>query len=136
MGAETRRGRSRRKRVAMDLLRPTLAVTLAASLLASPAAGAATSRAEQRALAQERAYMQQAPSGRDMTPVERALAQERTYTQQATVGTTPARSATQLDDGMPVALLAGGTATALLLVAIAGMTARRRQILAPGIGHR
>src|SRR4051812_32618658 len=101
----------------MHLLRPTLAVTLAASLLASPAAGAAGSRAEQRALAQERAYMRHAPADRDMTPIERALAQERTYTQQATVGTTPARAATSLDDGMPVALLAGGTTTALLLVA-------------------
>jgi len=112
----------------MHLLRPMLAVTLAASLLASPAAGAAASRSEQRALAQERAYM---GADRDTTPVERALAQERTYMQQATVGTTPARSATPPDDGMPVAWLAGGTATALLLVAAAGATARRRHILAP-----
>jgi len=119
----------------MHLLRPTLAVTLAASLLASPAAGAASSRSEQRALAQERAYMRLAPPDRDMTPVERALAQERTYTQQATVGTTPARSATPPDDGMPVEWLAGGTATALLLVAAAGVTARRRHILAPGLRH-
>ena len=119
----------------MHLLRPTLAVTLAASLLASPAAGAASSRSEQRALAQERAHMRLAPPDRDMTPVERALAQERTYTQQATVGTTPARSATPPDDGMPVEWLAGGTATALLLVAAAGVTARRRHILAPGLRH-
>jgi hypothetical protein len=116
------------------MIRPrrTLAAAFAALLLAAPAA--ATGRptdttAVERALAQERAYTQQADRGRNMTAVERALAQERTYTQQANADPKPARAATAAHGGVSTELLAGSIAAGLLLAAAGGLAAiavRRR----------
>jgi hypothetical protein len=110
----------------MIRLRPTLAAAFAALLLAAPAAAAARptdTTAVERALAQERAYTQQANSGRNMTAVERALAQERTYTQQPNSSPTPARTATAAHGGVSTALLAGSIAAGLLLAAAGGFAA-------------
>jgi hypothetical protein len=104
------------------MTRSLFAAALAATLLALPAAAAATTP-EKLALAQERAYMQQAPP---TTAAQRALAQERTYTRTATVATAPARPAPAPDDGAPVALL-GAIAAGLLLAAALGVAAHRRR---------
>jgi hypothetical protein len=118
----------------MTRLRPTVAAAFAALLLAAPAAAASPpshTSAVERALAQERAYTQQANAGRDMTAVERALAQERTYMQRANAGTVPARTGTAAHGGLSTALLAGSIAVGLLLSGAGGLAAiavRRRHL--------
>jgi hypothetical protein len=111
----------------MTRLRLTLAATCAALLLAAPAVAAGrpsdTTGAE-RALSQERAYMQQhANPGRTITAVERALAQERAYAQPANAGPMPARTATAEHGGVSTALMAGSIAAGLLLAAAGGLAA-------------
>ena len=94
----------------MTGLRPTLAVAFAVLLLAAPAAAAGR------------------PS--DSTAVERALAQERAYTQQAPAAPLP-RTATAAHGGVSTALLAGSIAAGLLLAAaggLAGTAVHRRHV--------
>ena len=109
------------------MTRSLLTAVLVTALLTIPAAATAATP-EELALAQERAYMQQAPP---TTPAERALAQERTYTRTATVATSPARPATP-DNGPPPALLAA-IAAAALLTAVGIVTARRRHVRRPAV---
>jgi hypothetical protein len=118
----------------MTTLRLALAAAFAALLLAAPAAAAgrpSDTAPVERALAQERAYMQRANPGRNMTAVERALAQERTYTQQANTDPVPVSAATAAHEGVSTALLAGLIAAGLLLAATGGLAAiavRRRHM--------
>jgi hypothetical protein len=104
------------------MTRSLLAAALAAALLATPAAAAAMP-ARELALAQERAYMQQAPP---TTTAERALAQERTYRRTATVATAPAGPVTTPDEGAPIVLL-GAIAAGVLIAAALGIAAYRRR---------
>jgi hypothetical protein len=88
---------------------PTLAAAVAALLLAAPAAGAADRR------------------------VEQALAQERAYTQQATVASTPRHAATAPSDGAPVALIAGAVAAGVALLGSGVAVGRRRRPVSAGV---